>query len=699
MELYYYANEFENITAKLSNASLLREDAIHLLSKKFVIYNFDTSVKNVNAYLLHANKDRGLPQDDLRFIEKCTWNDLANEEYALLNKLFGARILRCDFQISLDLCTRLLQIACDVQNGQKITDTLAQLAHLYLLLGKYQKSYNLMKEMQAWKVVDPRTHYVLVGNFSVVELILGFKSHSLQHAWDSLDLALQTGDKGYIACAYGNIGLALEYMGMFDEAIDPYLECLRIGEEASDHRVINNGLCNLGRAYQGLGDIQKAKECFKKAVETPRPPKAFWCDTEDFRFSGDYLLGKLAVREKNWDEAKKYFMQVIERCETLRKRIQDSPVKITFNDTQRKPFQYLQHVMLEENKQIEALVVAEKGRGRDFFDKVQGDFPTPLDSEKVLLDMIRSKGISVLFISTLEEVGKLCMWFISSGGYLLKQWSIPNTECNELFTQLRKALHNTQGRHEIEFRGTTEEKCFVVEKAFQTMKRISPQKSDHDVDSSQPQSGENINPLDTIQEHATNAGSSHFSHTETKETTKRAEATASSSDVNYSLHDLIELLSKVILSPFQKELENLVNSHKGDDMPQLLIIPQGSTFDIPFGTLQLHGKPLCKLVTIIEAFSFNSFAYFTSESERRTKSDSFKNALVVGNPTHSIDLPRAEEEARRIGERLGVTPLIGEHATKEAVMKQLPSARLMHFACHGLMNGTGLVLACNSNTR
>ena len=82
-------------------------------------------------------------------------------------------------------------------------------------------------------------------------------------------------------------------------------------------------------------------------------------------------------------------------------------MKITFNDTQRKPFQCLQHVMLEEGKKLEALVVAEKGRGRDFFDKIEGEFCTQLDFEEVLLDMIKSRSIAVLFISTLEEVGKL----------------------------------------------------------------------------------------------------------------------------------------------------------------------------------------------------------------------------------------------------------------------------------------------------
>ncbi len=235
---------------------------------------------------------------------KLAGNELDMQEYIVLRDLFIAHIVRCNFQFTLDLGNRLLEIACKVQNREMIIDMLAEFGNLYLLLGKYQRSYDIMKDMLPWEINDISCKAILFCNFSVVELLLGLKIDSLQHAWDSLDLAVQTENSRYIACCYGNIGLALEYMGMYDEAIEPYEKCLQIGVEADDYRVINNGLCNLGRAYQGLGDIEKAKEYFKKAVDTPRPPEAYWCDTQEFRFSGDYLLAKLAVKERNWEGSK-----------------------------------------------------------------------------------------------------------------------------------------------------------------------------------------------------------------------------------------------------------------------------------------------------------------------------------------------------------------------------------------------------------
>ena len=103
----------------------------------------------------------------------------------------------------------------------------------------------------------------------------------------------------------------------------------------------------------------------------PEPPSSHWCDTEDFRFSPDYLLAKVAVEENDYVTAKKYFQQVVDRCEKFRKNVHDSPLKICFNDTQKKPFQYLQHVLLKHKADAAALLVGEMGRGRDFYDKVR----------------------------------------------------------------------------------------------------------------------------------------------------------------------------------------------------------------------------------------------------------------------------------------------------------------------------------------
>jgi CHAT domain-containing protein len=132
------------------------------------------------------------------------------------------------------------------------------------------------------------------------------------------------------------------------------------------------------------------------------------------------------------------------------------------------------------------------------------------------------------------------------------------------------------------------------------------------------------------------------------------------------------------------------------EKPLLLIIPQENTFNIPYATLRLkNGKHLCHQVTLLEAFSFHSFIH-SNRRPRSTKEDSdrMEESLIVGNPTNDLpELPCAQQEAEMIARQLGVIPLIGRLATRSEVVSRLPSAPIIHFACHGSNDGRSLFLA------
>ena len=48
-----------------------------------------------------------------------------------------------------------------------------------------------------------------------------------------------------------------------------------------------------------------------------------------------------------------------------------------------------------------------------------------------------------------------------------------------------------------------------------------------------------------------------------------------------------------------------------------------------------------------------------------------------------INLPCADKEVAMIGQMLSVDPLLGHHATKQAVLHIIHSVSLIHFAAHG----------------
>ncbi|RUT04996.1 hypothetical protein DSM106972_038170 [Dulcicalothrix desertica PCC 7102] len=49
-------------------------------------------------------------------------------------------------------------------------------------------------------------------------------------------------------------------------------------------------------------------------------------------------------------------------------------------------------------------------------------------------------------------------------------------------------------------------------------------------------------------------------------------------------------------------------------------------------------------------------------------------------------LPGAEREAKAIGNLLNTKPLIGNEATKAAVLQRLPRARFIHLATNGIFD-------------
>ena len=89
-----------------------------------------------------------------------------------------------------------------------------------------------------------------------------------------------------------------------------------------------------------------------------------------------------------------------------------------------------------------------------------------------------------------------------------------------------------------------------------------------------------------------------------------------------NIPNLIDKFSKLLVRPIERHLEKLVGSESGHK-PELLIIPQGQTFNIPYAALHLeNGEPLCSLVSPREAFSFHSYCYSTTlqqETEAKVK--------------------------------------------------------------------------------
>ena len=142
--------------------------------------------------------------------------------------------------------------------------------------------------------------------------------------------------------------------------------------------------------------------------------------------------------------------------------------------------------------------------------------------------------------------------------------------------------------------------------------------------------------------------------------------------------------------------------------PEIIIVPDRCSYRVPFAALrdQPAGKYLSETYKIRIVPSLSTLKLIRDSPEDY---HSQTGALVVGDPTvgevlyqgHPMNmtpLPCARKEAEMVGRLLGVQPLLGECATKQAVLQAINSVSLIHFAAHGNAERGEIVLSPNRTT-
>ncbi|XP_031556509.1 tetratricopeptide repeat protein 28-like [Actinia tenebrosa] len=143
---------------------------------------------------------------------------------------------------------------------------------------------------------------------------------------------------------------------------------------------------------------------------------------------------------------------------------------------------------------------------------------------------------------------------------------------------------------------------------------------------------------------------------------------------------------------------------------EVVIIPDGPLYQVPFPALQdpRTGKYLSETKRIRLAPSLATLKHF---EDFPTDQTSDAKPLIIGNPLvgkvmmdgeeQDIDgLLGAQAEAIVIAYKLGVKPLIGEAATKQAVLEKLQKGvSVVHIAAHGILSKATIVLAPSPDAR
>ena len=140
------------------------------------------------------------------------------------------------------------------------------------------------------------------------------------------------------------------------------------------------------------------------------------------------------------------------------------------------------------------------------------------------------------------------------------------------------------------------------------------------------------------------------------------------------------------------------------DKPEIIIVPDRLFFKLPFAALKdERGKYLSESFRIRIVPSLTTLKLI---QESPADYHSQTGVLIVGDPDVGLvfyrgkrelewrwKLPSAREEAEMIGDLVGSQPLLGKQATKQAVIQNINSVSLIHFACHGDSERGEIILA------
>ncbi len=389
-------------------------------------------------------------------------------------------------------------------------------------------------------------------------------------------------------------------------------------------------------------------------------------------------LGLAFLKKGDLIKAEKNLRSAIEVWESIRQPINSDTNKVSIFDTQVDAYRLLQQVLILKNNAPEALEISERGRARAFVEllarrlSVQSD---PQHSNTYLsveeIKQITQKQKATLVEYSINYSEWLFIWVVKPTGEVvfrqvdLKKLQQQNKSITNLVPRIRNAIGVRSGNN-------------TNEAAFKPGDRI---RFKDDTANSEP--------WEIISVDAQNG-------------TLRVRLPSFAPGVTIprpitEVEDFgqtsLQQLHQILIEP----IADLLPKNPSD---RIIFIPQGELFLVPFAALQdKEGKYLIEKHTILTAPSIQVLD-LTRKQRQRVANSTAKDVLVVGNPSPMpkpfAPLEYAAPEAKAIANLLNTNPIIGTEATESAIVAQMPNARIIHLATHGLFDdirGLGSAIA------
>ncbi|BAY95711.1 MULTISPECIES: CHAT domain-containing protein [unclassified Tolypothrix] len=450
---------------------------------------------------------------------------------------------------------------------------------------------------------------------------------AIRYISQSLDIAKKIGDIQGEASSLLVLGNISLQTEDYKKAIDSFNQSLNIYRKIGNRKGEAQSQENLGNAYLKKGEYDKAVNLLQISLAITK--KIGYRPGEASSLNN---LGKALFLSGKFADAEKYLNQAIETLEAIRGLLGNQENwKISIFEQQAQTYQLLQQVLVAQQRPQKALVIAEQGRNR------------------VLVEILfrrKYRELDTLMIPpplTIEEIQKIAREQKST----LIEYSVT---LDKIFIWV------IPPRGKIQFRFVNIPKDISLKEQVKVSREFI----------------------------GVRGSNNHHS-------------TSTVGSFNTRLRQLHQIL-----------IEPIADLLPQDETQRVIFIPHQELFLVPFVALQNEkNEYLIEKHTILTAPSIQALSLTQKDKQAENNQNTSvlprgESALIVGNPTMPKEgvgkdlkpldpLPGAKVEAEKIAEMLDTKALIGDQATESAIVQKMASAKLIHFATHGLLDSINAI--------
>ena len=533
----------------------------------------------------------------------------------------------------------------------------------------YQQSLKLAEESR-----DRTGTAIALSNLGAVYANQGKDEAAIATFQKSLAIHRAIKNRAGEASTLINLGSTQHSLGKRDDAIGYYQQSLAIAQQLNNRHLAGEALGSLGLAYEDLKDFPKAIAHHRQSLKIGR-------SLNDPAATGTALnnLAHALFGAGKLTEAEATLRTAVTQLDALRPGLSDL-YRVSIFDTQVHTYSLLQQVLIAAKKYEAALEVAEQGRARAFVEllarrqakgkegerreargihptlitqnsklKTQNSFSSPFTIAKIKAVARQQNATLVEYAIVPDDDFKfrgkqrareseLLIWVVNPSGQVafrrvdLKPLWSQNLSLTQLVSISRQCLYPTANCNRL---------LNITQK--------TPSE----------QTGAILVP--------------------------RGSANAANAP-RRSRNPAMQRLHQLLIQPIADLLPTNPNA-------RIVFIPQESLFLVPFPALQTaDGTYLIEQHTLITAPAIQILDLTRKQRLAQQKDQTISRSLIVGNPTMPIvgtealsPLPSSEEEAQQIAGLLKTKALIGSQATERQIVQELPQAKRVHLATHGLL--------------